>query len=90
MRLVLGKGITQKEEAKNAPTGKKCNHRGWGHGSAGKCLPFRQEDLNLIPRYHPPPNKKKLCGTVCTCHPSAREAETVGSLGLTGQPILPT
>lgn len=49
MRLVLGKGITQKEEAKNAPTWeKKCNHGGWGHSSAGKCLPPRQEDLNLI------------------------------------------
>lgn len=57
----------------------KATLRDWGDNS-GKLL-FENKDQRLAPSIHP-----KAEYMVSACSPSTGEAETVGSLGLIGQP----
>lgn len=50
-----------------------------------KCLPFKLQDLSLIPETV----KKNSVVVPKPCNPSIGEAEAEKSLGLTGQPVQP-
>lgn len=54
---------------------------------SSKCLSHKHEDLNLIPgaKLQNKTNKQIPSVVVCGCNPHAGEAETVVSLGFTGQ-----
>lgn len=58
-----------------------------GVSQSSKCLSHKHEDQNLIPRAHliNKANKQITGVIVCGCNPHVGEAETVESLGFSGQ-----
>lgn len=63
------------------------NKEGWEMAGLAKCMSCRHAELKLSPRRH-----KSMVPPVVgwACDPRAGEAETSGSLGLTGQSVSPT